>query len=366
MSTLPAAGYIENAARTHAEIKAALESMRDIMAEGIGGEARAELTIASGSVTPAEGSGGGVFRIDTEGNAASDTLDTIAQTNTRDGQIIAIMAENVSRVVTVNHAAGGSGQILLYDSNDFVFASTSSVLFLQRRSTDWVELFRFVPPEDLTALTTLDAADQLTVWDDDVGTERRITVANARATLGGWVLLQSQTAGAPVSSIDFTTGIDSTYDAYALVIKAFVPSTDDTQLLLRVATSGPTWQSGAGAYAWAGTFVGPGGTASGDGSSVGSPTTAIPLSLISTTNNKVGNTSGEGFDCIVFITSPSSTLNRKRVSWQGVYTSASGQEISVNGGGAYGATSAIVGLRLLFSSGNIAATSSASLYGFRQ
>lgn len=177
MSTLPTAGYLENAARTNAEMKAALEAIRDIMAENIGGEAGAELTIASGSVTPAEGVGGGIFRIDTEGNAASDSLDTIAQTNTRDGQVIALRAENAARVVTVTHAAGGTGQIRLYDSASFTFASTSAVLFLRRSGTDWVELFRFVPLDDLTSLTTPDIADELRIWDDSAGTEKRISTA---------------------------------------------------------------------------------------------------------------------------------------------------------------------------------------------
>jgi len=362
---LPSSGQL-GGTPTNAQFQGYIEDLRDVVSSLLGGAVRTELTIASGAVTPAVRDHGGVFSIDTEGNAASDTLDTVTQTNTHAGQIIILQAENASRVVTLNHAAGGAGQLLLADGNDFVFASTTAAIAFQQRSTDWVEIWRSVPTEDLSALTSLDAADQVRVWDDDANTEKRITVANARATLGGWVLLQSQTAGAPVSSIDFTTGIDSTYDAYALVIKAFVPSTDDVQLLLRVATSGPTWQSGAGAYAWAGTFVGPGGTASGDGSSVGSPTTAIPLSLISTSTNRVGNTSGEGFDGVVMITAPSSSLNRKRVSWQGAYTSANAQEISVNGAGAYGATTPIVGLRLLFSSGNIAATSAASLYGLRQ
>jgi len=177
MSTLPAAGYLENTGRTNAEMKAAFESLRDILAESVGGEASAELTIASGSVTPAEGSGGGIFRIDTEGNAASDTLDTIAQTNTRDGQVIVLRAENAARVVTVNSGAGGTGQILLYDGVDFVFASTSAYLFLRRSGTDWVELFRFVPTEDLTALTTPDIADLLEIWDDSAGNVKKISTA---------------------------------------------------------------------------------------------------------------------------------------------------------------------------------------------
>lgn len=362
---LPSSGQL-GGTPTNAQFQGYIEDLRDVVSSLLGGAVRTELTIASGAVTPAVRDHGGVFSIDTEGNAASDTLDTVTQTNTHAGQIIILQAENASRVVTLNHAAGGAGQLLLADGVDFVFASTTAAIAFQQRSTDWVEIWRSVPTEDLSALTSLDAADQVRVWDDDANTEKRITVANARATLGGLVLLQSQTASIAVATMDFTTGIDATYDAYMLVIKAFVPSTDDTQLLLRVATSGPTWQAGAGAYAWAGTFVGPGGTASGDGSSVGSPTTAIPISLLSTSTNRVGNVSGEGIDAVVRITSPASTLNRKRVSWQAAYTSANAQEISVNGAGAYGATSAIVGLRLLFSSGNIAATSSASLYGVRQ
>jgi len=142
MATLPAGGYLENASRTNAEMKAALEAIRDIMAENIGGEARSELTIASGGVTPPEGSGGGVFTIDTEGNAAADDLDTITQTNTRDGQIIIVMAENAARVVTIRNAQGGAGQVLLTGGANFAFASLGEWIALQRRSTDWVELQR--------------------------------------------------------------------------------------------------------------------------------------------------------------------------------------------------------------------------------
>ena len=366
MSTLPAAGYIENAARTNAETKVALEAIRDIMAENVGGEARAELTIATGSVTPAEGSGGGIFRIDTEGNAAADTLDTIAQTNTRDGQIIILMAENVARVVTLNHAAGGAGQMLLTDATDLVFASLNAWVAFQRRGTDWVELLRNVPLDDLSSLASPDVADEVRIWDDSAGTEKRITTAALVAgSLGAALVpIETQIASASVS-LSFVTGIDSTYDHYILVCKGLRPATDDVQLLARVATDlvGPTWASGAGAYQWGGWLTGIGGTVAGDGSSVGGPTTAMCINGSATT--KVGSTAGEGIDAVIEFFVPSSTAQRKRFAWRGAFTAASGNDAAFAGGGSYGSTSAIVGVRLLFSSGNIA-SGSATLYGVRK
>jgi len=190
---LPSSGQL-GGTPTNAEFQGYIEAFRDVVSNQIGGAGRTELTIASGAVTPPARDHGGVFRLDTEGNAASDTLDTITQTNTPDGTVIVLMAEDAARVITLNHAAGGSGQILLADSTDFVFASLNAWVMLQRRSTDWVELMRWVPPEDLTALSTgpLEAADLLRIWDDSAGTEKSIS-AKASATLAGLVELATNT-----------------------------------------------------------------------------------------------------------------------------------------------------------------------------
>lgn len=182
MTALIAAGVIgdTSAGHTKAELASELEDLRDFICESVlGASARYELTIATGAVTPPDGAtgGGGVFTLDTEGNAASDTLDTVTQTNTHDGQIIILMAENAARVVTLTHAAGGAGQMLLEDDTNFVFASLDAWIMLQRRSTDWVELMRHVPVDDLTSLTTPDIADELRIWDDSAGTEKRISTA---------------------------------------------------------------------------------------------------------------------------------------------------------------------------------------------
>lgn len=186
-------------------------------------------------------------------------------------------------------------------------------------------------------------------------------VGNAYVAPPSWVPIETLTASSS-GSLDFDVGIDSTYDAYALVIKGLAPATDGVQLLMRIATAGPTWQAGAGAYQWGATIAGAGGSSVGDGSSSGGPTTAICVNGSAT--SKVGSAAGEGLDATVFFASPAGTTQRKRFHWNGAFTTAAGVDVTVNGAGSYGSTTAIVGVRLLFSSGNIA-SGSATLYGVR-
>jgi len=140
--TLPAAGYISNSSRTVAEQKAALEDVRDAIADLLGGAARASLTIASGAVVPGDGTSGGVIVVDTEAAAASDDLTNITTTNTPDGRLLLVYCANASRVVTVKHNAGGTGQIQLKDAADFVLDALDKWVLLQLRSTTWVEIER--------------------------------------------------------------------------------------------------------------------------------------------------------------------------------------------------------------------------------
>lgn len=144
MSTLPSSGSL-GGTPTNAQFQGLIEDLRDFIVETVlGASARYALTIASGSVTPPDGAtgGGGVFTLDTEAAAASDDLTNVVQTNTHDGQIIILQAVSASRVVTVKHAAGGTGDVLLYDSADFVLDALDKWVMLQRRSTQWVEIRR--------------------------------------------------------------------------------------------------------------------------------------------------------------------------------------------------------------------------------
>lgn len=138
MSTLPASGYIENAARTVAEMKIALEDVRDVIAELPGGAAETELTISGGSVTPTLG----IHSIDTEGDAATDDLANIVTTNHPDGRLLLIHPEDDSRTVVVKHAAGGAGQIHLKNDADFTMDDSEDWLLLTRDGSDWEEVLR--------------------------------------------------------------------------------------------------------------------------------------------------------------------------------------------------------------------------------
>lgn len=181
MTALPAPGVVgeTDPSHTKALLAGELEDIRDWLVESvIGSSVVVELTLASNTLTLPDGATGGgcIFAVETEGAAGSDTLATIALTNTHDGQVIFLMAANASHVVTIDHAHGGTGQVSTWDGQDFVWASTNAVLAFRRAGNEWIELpLRFVPPEDLTALTVSDdAADLLRVWDDSANTEKRI------------------------------------------------------------------------------------------------------------------------------------------------------------------------------------------------
>ena len=155
MSTLPASGYIENAARTNGEMKTALEDVRDVIAELPGGSDTevSALVIASGSITPTSG----VHRVDTEGAAAADDLTVIAQTNHPAGRLLIIRPTDAARVVTVKHAAGGVGQVLLHGVADLVLDSPKKHLVVKRFGTSWEEVGRFYGDDKAAARTFLGA-----------------------------------------------------------------------------------------------------------------------------------------------------------------------------------------------------------------
>lgn len=136
---LPAAGDI-TAAPLVPDLQGALEDTRDAVADIPGGTSVQALTLSGSTVTPAQGSGG-TLTIDT-GGPATGTLSTIAQTNTFDGQIVHVYAANASRVITVDNGAGGVGQILTTDGDDFVLDALDKWILLRRSGTDWVEIDR--------------------------------------------------------------------------------------------------------------------------------------------------------------------------------------------------------------------------------
>lgn len=80
-------------------------------------------------------------RVDTESDAASDDLLTIASTNP-DVRLLMLRAENPARVVTIKHNAGGIGEIILDGNADYVLNKASKTLILWREGAQWLEVTR--------------------------------------------------------------------------------------------------------------------------------------------------------------------------------------------------------------------------------
>lgn len=100
----------------------------------------AEVTISGGSITIT----GLNNTVDTEGDAATDNLDTITFTGVVDGQIITLRTANAARDVTVRDAGVSGGNIHLVDNVPWTLSHPRDRIMLQWHSPEsvWVELTR--------------------------------------------------------------------------------------------------------------------------------------------------------------------------------------------------------------------------------
>lgn len=179
MATIPAAGYISDNGRTEGEVKASLEALIASLRQ-VPGAASVELaaTISGGSITPA--GAGGIIVVDTEAAAATDDLANILQTNYPDNACILLRNANAARVVTLKHAATGSGQMFLGRSADAVLDDTKRWLLLQRRGTDWYEVDRSPAPLQMPVIAK---AVSFTVGPEHHGTMILCTASGMTVTM---------------------------------------------------------------------------------------------------------------------------------------------------------------------------------------
>lgn len=203
---------------------------------------------------------------------------------------------------------------------------------------------------------TTAAGDTAIVYADAVDAFRVIayTKASGEAVVssgGGWVLLSAQSASAS-ASIDFDSLLTSTYDQYMLVVNAAIPATDDREAWLRFEQSS-AYVSSSGAYQHAVAAV-DAAAATTNTATGSSSDTEMALSL-SGSNQAVGNGSNEGFDAVIYISSPSNTAVRKKIHGTCSYSRPqdSGLIMGNFGGQFIANTNAITGVQFLFESGNI-------------
>lgn len=142
-TNLPTSGYLNNASRTNAEMKQALEDLRQ-QAEQCPGFAESgfssaeDLTISSGSITPVQG----IHNVLPE-SGTTDDLDTIAMTNCVYGQLLILCNLNATNVITIKHNTSGAGHIRLYGSADVKLRQNEFMMFRcddETGDTYWTEV----------------------------------------------------------------------------------------------------------------------------------------------------------------------------------------------------------------------------------
>lgn len=179
------------------------------------------------------------------------------------------------------------------------------------------------------------------------------TWANPTAS-GSYVKISTQTASAS-ATIDFTSSIDSTYDEYMVAFTDVVPATDNVKLLMRWSVNaGSSWI--AASYDWGiNKFYGGGGAGAG-------VTGDTSVEII----DAIGNAATEGCSGDVRLFDASNSGTYKVSLFSSVGRTHDGNVVGAHGGASYeGATTAINGIRFLFSSGNIA-SGTFTLYGMKR
>jgi hypothetical protein len=114
-----------------------MEDLLTAIHELPGAQDMTEATISGGNLIASRAA----HTVDTESDASADDLTNIL-TTADDLRLLILRPANAARVVTVKHAAGGAGEIILDGEADYVFNKTSKTLILQRVGAQWLEVTR--------------------------------------------------------------------------------------------------------------------------------------------------------------------------------------------------------------------------------
>jgi hypothetical protein len=179
------------------------------------------------------------------------------------------------------------------------------------------------------------------------------------AVVAGMTLLATATAAGD-ATVDFTSGIDSTYDEYEIHINSLFSSADGDNFRCRTsANGGSTWDSGASDYMYSyRTQDYPAGD-SADAASNGNDYFTLPPSNLDST------TSTGGANVTIRLCDPSNAGSYTHMYYSGIYIDNNGNPQSFYGGGIVKLASIVNGIRFYFSTGNVAA-GEFKLYGIKK
>lgn len=166
----------------------------------------------------------------------------------------------------------------------------------------------------------------------------------------GWVPISTQTASSAPANIDFTTGIDSTYDTYKIIGSGLVPNAD-AALRIQHFTAGTRYTTAA--YQWSFDRIGPG------SNSNGSASNTDYNELI----DDVGKELNEGCDFELTIHNPTNTNFWNKLTWHGTRVNSGGNTYtSVGGGRDSDISNPLTGIRFYFA-GTVFVSGTFTLYG---
>jgi hypothetical protein len=165
----------------------------------------------------------------------------------------------------------------------------------------------------------------------------------------GWIPLQSQTAN-NVASVNFTSFINSDFDMIHLRLED-VTATSATGVnpWLRVSTDGgSSWKQGASDYGYSA-----GATDNGFTGSNSNGDTKLLLTYAGSTNGQLTNTANQSLGMDLYIARPSATAQYHKIWGAGSMLSSTPRHVGMLVGGAYNAVTAVNGLQILMSGGNL-------------
>lgn len=169
----------------------------------------------------------------------------------------------------------------------------------------------------------------------------------------GLILLEEHTASAS-ASLNFTTGMSSTYDQYLLLLQSLIPGTGGSDCWIRVSTNGgSTWDSTSNYFTF-GTLM---------TNTLGSPAAfgagSAPEGLLATSVSA----SWEGVSGQIALLNPSNASVRKHLKIDTMWTDTAPTGRSAQGGLIWGVNTAYNAVQVLFSAGTIA-SGIGRLYGY--
>jgi hypothetical protein len=196
-----------------------------------------------------------------------------------------------------------------------------------------------------TEETSVDsAADFMLLHDTSAGALRKVKPENIGAGGGAWTVISSTDITGTTASVEFT-GLDSTYESYAVVFTGVEVDTDAVYLYA-VVYSGGSYQTSNYTYTAQTYAAGAGASSNG----------ATGLSQWqhgeASANTYLGTGAGESLNATLILYDPANTSAYTGWTFVGSYQSSNSTSVSTFGGGSWQGTGAVTQIKFYPSSGN--------------